>query len=638
MSVPVNFGNKVIIEPGVYAQTKAAVEAQPVAFPFGNVMIIDTGSGKNWGGGSGINGELEQGLNSVYAFSSLQDFRNFTKGGEIWDYSQHVMETGLGVPAPDLLYFVRAAQTTGARISFNFTNGSVNFICRNEGNVGNGYLDETRAKLILTFVDASIIVGNTFVLTIDSEEIANITATSTSPAEFKQLLVDTINNGGSGYAAEIQGLNVVILAPRGLGVLPNTYVVTTSGTVTANTSATMQGGVLGEKVINGFGAQFSAGDVTDTFKIEFYQGTFSGKAPNGEYYGLNNEENSDPVIVATTPDFTTMDELIAWAQNDNAFNRAFVLAEDYSQSGDGTFDATDINTYNDIVLASGGAEEYRPEDLDRVLEDIREMGNTFFLADRYGEEALSVQNMKILDHILTNAEFEKFMVVGGGKDNTEFKDTENSSVEIAKTFDSVRAIVVHSGNKRRNRLSGNLEELPAIHHAAAVVGRLGGLNPQDPLTFKRLAMDNYLHTMNQSEREMALQAGVLHNRDVEGIGSVVNQGINTLQKNKQQINPDGTSHEISIMSIGAQLNKELVLNLRPLFIGLNKRQVTKADVRSFVENYLFNSSIGNGLIVRFQNVTVDLQQGYYDIKYYYEPNGPINKMFLTGFMLDTNSL
>jgi hypothetical protein len=79
--------------------------------------------------------------------------------------------------------------------------------------------------------------------------------------------------------------------------------------------------------------------------------------------------------------------------------------------------------------------------------------------------------------------------------------------------------------------------------------------------------------------------------------------------------------------------------MRPLFIGNNIGTITPADVKSFVESYLISRTATDStdnLIINFKNVTVRLIQDYYDVKYGYVPNGPINKIFVTGFMLDAN--
>lgn len=643
MSIVRNFNGKRVIEPGVYAQTKSGIPVKSNNFPFGDVMIIDTGSGKDWGGGSGINGELATGLESVYSFEDPNDFRAFLHGGLIWDYSEYIFNPLVGAPAPEQVYIVRAATTVGARIGFNLTNGAINFICRNEGKVGNGMLDEVLAKAIISLTDGAIVEANTLTLTVTDGDtdpvIVNALAVpaSPAPASYKKLVVDTINAGTTthGYTAAIKGVDIIVYAPASSGASANTFTIAATGTVTATTDD-FAGGVNGEQIIKGFGAILKAGeDDNAKFMVEFWGGAFNGQSDNGYYYGGLKKSETKPILLATSPEFTYLSELIDWAQTDYNFNKSFKLEDNFSISGGGELVAGDLSTYDEINLATGGTESYGATDLDAVLEAIKELGNTFFLCDRFGSEAISTQNEKILDHILNDAEFDKFMIVGAGMDESEF----DTSLSVASHYDNARVIVVHGGNRRTDVINGGEEDLPSIYYAANIAGRIGGLEPQEPVTFKAVRIKNFIHTLGKKDREKALQGGVLHNRFVPGIGNVVNQGINSLQRNTQQINPDGTSFEISIMSIGAQLNKELVLNMRPLFVGQNRGRVTKADVKSFVEGYLLSKTSQDNednLIIKFENVAVTLTEGDYDVKYGYVPNGPINKVFVTGFMLDTN--
>lgn len=645
MSIVKNFNGKRVVEPGVYAQTKSGIPLKSSNFPFGDVMIIDTGSNAGWGGGSGSNGEIANGLDAVYSFEDANSMRAFLGGGIIWDYIEYIFNPLNGAPAPEKVYYASAKTSTPAVIGFNLTNGAVDVKCRNEGTYGNGLLDEVLAVGYISINGATVVEANTLTLTMtdgDSDPvICNALVVPATPtlSGFNQLVVDTINGGTGthGYTAKLKGIDIAIYSPAGTGADGNADTVAATGTVTLNDSSAFAGGVDGSKLIKGFGATVTAGvDDAAKYIFTFYQGTFNGQSPNGYYYGGLKKSETKPALLATSPEVANLSELIAWMETDYNFNKSFLLG-DYSLAGGGALAVGDITS--SINLAANGTETYNAADMDQLLVDIKELGNTFFLCDDYGADAESVNNLKILDYILNESDFDKFMIVGGGADETKFSGDAESSVNIAQSYDSERVIVVHGGVRRADFVNGGEELLPAIYHAANVVGRLGGLEPQDPITFKALRIKNFAHQLGQKDRERALQAGVLHNRFVPGIGNVVNQGINTLQRNTQQINTDGTSFEISIMSIGAQLNKELILNLRPLFIGQNRGRVTKADVKSFVEGYLFSKTAEDNvdnLIIRFENVAVTLVEGDYDVQYGYVPNGPINKIFVTGFMLDTN--
>ena len=871
MATIVNFNGKKIIEPGVYAQVKSGIPVKPSTFSTGNVCIIDTGSGMGFGGGSGIDGEDRQGLNSVYSFQDITDFQDFVRGGLLFDIADFLFNPQVSASGPETVHLVRAAETTPGEIEFQFSGGGsaggkIKFLTLNEGECANGRVAESLAKCSISVV-GPILVGDTADIQIlgGSSITGLITAASTSTSDFAQQIMEAINSGTSGYKAALQGGDVIVTAPTGTGASGNAVVLTTmqlpiqgtlssptmtggidsvdanasltfltpggagdvigiaynglpyvffgyytvqpgatndsnaagyaalinsntgvhgftatsaldvltviapagsgatlntdplivtavTGTITATPATTFSGGVnetlstvdvtvtsIGEEnstmtvtvggvalgtlpstgvgtvdtlasnyaaLVNantnaglnhgftatvalnvvtitaptgtgddingdsvvlttpfgtvpfitigafsggsdsgmltiGYGAQMMSGlNDPSKFIIEFYEGTYRGKTAGGNDINGLAPEFCPPNLIATSIEFSNISELIAWAKNDFLLSKRFKLDENYLVTGTGVVDSVDLSNYSDINLAVNGVTNYTPDSLDRVLEDIRELDNTFFLCDRFGDEAMGVQNNKIWNHIQRDAEMNKFMIVGGGIDETKFEaGVPNSSIEIAKYYNDYRVIVVHSGHKRANVVGGGFEKLSSFYHTANITGRLGGLEPQTPLTFKGIKITNFNHQLGLRERERALQAGVVHNRLVPGIGNVVNQGINTLQRNTQLINPDGSSFEISIMRIAAQLNKELILNMRPLFVGNNVGSASPADVKSFVEGYLLSRTAKtsqDNLIISFKNVTVRLIEDYYDIKYGFVPNGPINKLFVTGFMLDSN--
>ena len=643
MPTTVNFKGRRIVEPGVYAQVKSGIPAKPSNFAFGNLAIIDTGKSSQWGGGSGINGTFENGINAIYSFQDVDDFKSFVKGGLLYDLADYIFNPLNGAAGPETVQLVRACTTTPAHISYNFTSGAnggqVKFLCKNEGSVGNGYKDEVLGQATLRFKPATVISGNEIDIEVDGTSIGSATLTSNSMSEALNSINVAINNGTSGYTSKVQGTSIVLFSKPNSGD-PSSLVIAATSTVELDaTSATsFSNWVDGNILIKGYGAIMKVSDNDSSkYNISFYEGTFAGYTEAGNSINGLTESQSLPVLITTSVDFDNVDTLIQWAKNDFIFNKLFKLDEDYIQIGDGSLVSGDLQT--NMVLAVDGSSTYNAADLDRVLEDIRELQNTFFLSDRFGDEARGIINMKILNHIKNVAEFDKFLIIGGGSDETKFDTGNNSSIEIAKFFDTTSVIVVHSGETRYNQFTGQEEKLPSIYHAANFAGRLGGLEPQVPATFKALKIAKFNHPLGLKQREKALKYGVIHNRTVPGIGNVVNQAINTLQNNTQLINPDGTSPEISIMRIGAQLNKELILNMRPLFVGNNWGKASPADVKTYVEGYLLGKTVTSNqdnLILSFKNVTVRLIDDYYDIKYGFVPNGPINKLFVTGFMLDAN--
>lgn len=143
MATVVNFHGKNYIEPGAYAATVYNPISVVNTATFGNVMIIDTGLSLNgsyeFAGGSGVKGELNRGLKSVYEFQSYEDFLNFMGGGLASDIAANIFTPRDGVLGAPKLYYVRAATTKCATIALTMSSGNVLTLkCKNEGIVGNG--------------------------------------------------------------------------------------------------------------------------------------------------------------------------------------------------------------------------------------------------------------------------------------------------------------------------------------------------------------------------------------------------------------------------------------------------------------------------------------------------------------------
>lgn len=540
MSTVVTFADKNIIEPGVYSQVKANVNVNPVPFSTGNVLIIDDGKGAGFGGGAGISGEQVNGLDSVYTFTTLGDFRAFVRGGLLWDLAEYLFIPVNGAAGAPQVSIVRAAATNSALINFAFTSGA---------------------------------------------------------------------NGG-------------------------TFAVKTK-----NEGAAANGVISSAKIRTGYGALMKVGVIDPTkWFIEFYEGTFKGLDNENDPYDGQALLSSQPTVISKSVEFNNINALIAWAQSDPSFNARFYLDATTAPVGSGVLVAGDYTANNTLKAATGGTTTYNSTHFDTVLSKIGEVDYTFMLALNDGDDAQGSVNTKSLYHITQEAEFKKFIVIGGGADDTKFTQT-NGSIPTAQYFDSGYAIVCHSGFKINVPWKTSKKLKSALYHAACVCGRLAGVLPQTSLTFKGIRPKEWRHQLTKTQRETALQAGVLHNRFVPFLGYVVNQSINTLQKNTQMINPDGTSAEISIMRIAEQLNKELVLNMRPIFVGQNLNTASPADVKAFIEGYLTfktASKTQDNLIIKFSDVAVRQIQDYYEVSYNFVPNSPLNKIFVTGFIVDAN--
>lgn len=159
MAISVYFNNKKITLPGAYATVAAGEQNDPRALDYGKCLIIDTGSFykdkkfpgtenllPNWGGGSGIQTSgttpVNNGVNAIYRFDNIDDFRSFIKGGMYWQLANALFFPDSSNPAAvgvSEIMFVRAAQTTPATMTFNGKNkGVLKIITLDEGDCANG--------------------------------------------------------------------------------------------------------------------------------------------------------------------------------------------------------------------------------------------------------------------------------------------------------------------------------------------------------------------------------------------------------------------------------------------------------------------------------------------------------------------
>lgn len=535
MATVVNFHGKNYIEPGSYAATVYNPTSVVNVAEFGNVMIIDTGLSMNgsyeFAGGSGVHGELAQGLKSVYEFENYEDFLSFMGGGFVGNLAEKIFTPLTGSAGAPKLYYARAATTKCATLTITISSGnSLVLKCKNEGVAGNGVK-------------------------------------------------------------------------------------------------------VGEVLKVGYGAQIVAGDTADTFKLQVYRGSYMGTDDAGESFGAYSLDDAQPNLIAESDDFTTLQELYDWASSNRYMLSNFVV----SMEGDGETELAAV----EMALATGGNTQYLSgTEYDDILEAIDELDVTFFLCTNLnaanGKGVDAATNGKLFTFLKQDAKFTEFMVVPGGQDDTDLLGESNSSQAIAKYFNSGQVVVVH-GSPIVDRKDGNgTKQLPTIYLAAAIIGLNAGMAAQTPLTFKRVGYQSFAYDLKKREREKALQAGILHVRNVSGYWCV-NQGVTTLQANKKTIADDGQSFELSVELIKAQLNKELILEGQTRFTGQTAAQASPESVKNFTETKLDSlvASTGNdNLLISWQNVKVSANNGDYFITYDFVPNVPVNKTFFVGNILD----
>lgn len=535
MATVVNFHGKNYIEPGSYAVSVYNPTSVVNVSEFGNVMIIDTGLAKNgdyeFAGGSGIHGELNKGLKSVYEFDNYEDFLSFMGGGLVGDIAQKIFTPRDGVAGAPKLFYCRAATTKCANITLTFdSENSLILKCKNEGEVGNGIIDDGVLKV--------------------------------------------------GYAA---------------------------------------------RVITG-------SDDPLKFKCQVYRGSFMGVDKDGEPYGSASFSTATGNLLAESEEFKTLEELYNWARSDKYILANFVV----SMTGVKTSDISAVP----LTAAKGGKTEWlKDSEYADVLEAISELDVTFFLATNtsVGDGISSVTTGRLFTFLKNDAKFTEFLVIPGGSSDSDLFGESNSSQAIAKYYDSEQVVVVH-GAPIVNRKDGNgTKELPSIYLAAAIIGLAAGQAPQQPLTFKRVGYQSFTYDLKKKEREKALQAGIMHVRNLSGYWCV-NQGITTLQDNKKSIASDGQTMELSIALIKAQLNKELIVDSANRFIGdTSAVNASPQTIKNFTETKLSSLTAKTGednLLKSWKNVKVVQKNSDFQITYDFAPNLPVNKLFFTGNILD----
>lgn len=545
MSTSFIFGNKQITLPGAYSRILSGETSPARTLDYSKTLIVDTGVyGANWGGGSGIDGENFQGLDSVYKFDTLAEFRSFIKGGMFWKIAEGLFIPDYTNPAStgiSQLLYVRAAKTTSATLTFTTT------------------------------------AGGTF---------------------------------------EVKTLD------EGLG---------------ANGKLSAAG-----NLIQGYGYTLEAGeDDPAKWIMKFYVSSFTGYAADGYPIGETPEDQASPTMVLQSPEFDTIGTLIDWAKSDSNFANLFVLTENAEEEGDGKVTQSDVTTAlagKDYVLATGGTETYNTDNLTKALEAVTGLNYSFIMTDQFGDNADSALNSQVLAHINSQAKYTHFMFVGGYDDSANF----SKSIDLAKGFNSEVVQLVHGGAGMTSGITGvKTRWWGVMYNLCCVLGRTAGKPPYIPVTNKTIGVDKLKHTLNDTEKKKALDAGLLvtvYNDYTNNF--VVLQGVNTLQDNKVLFNSNGQSHSIQFMRIVAQINKELVVNASIDLLGqengVNVNTLSAGAVKDWTVAYL-QSRVANeaqdNLLLSFKDVLVTRQEDAWFVTYKIVVNNEINKLFFTGFLI-----
>lgn len=374
-------------------------------------------------------------------------------------------------------------------------------------------------------------------------------------------------------------------------------------------------------------------DVTK-FIVKIWVSTYTGVYTDGIAYDEVSKENAFQEIVWQSPEITTITELVDSMNTDPVFQAGFSV----TLTKTGTFATADLTLLPGLQLFAGGTESYDSDDLNAALEAVKDLDYSIILATEYGDAIESVNNTRLQFHVQSEAKFEKFLAVAGHDTKANLQDDKDAAVYY--NSDRVWIIPGGCGKLSPSTVSG-YREWDALYTAALVVGRIAGLQPQVPGTFKSVSMDKSILNLNEGEKEDCLDAGLLvvsYDEDFQQF--TILKSVNSLQNNKYLANPDGTSASIQLKRIASQLNKELVINAKRDLLsqesGVNRNTLSPSDLKDYTEVYL-QSRIAtlqrDNLIISFQDVAVDRVGDAYNVTYRFEGNTEISFLFFTGFQL-----
>ena len=545
MATEVFFDNRIVKLPGAYSTIVSGEQSQPLALDYGKVLVIDTGvEGANWGGGSGIDGALASGKDSIYTFNNLEDYQSFLKGGLFWKMADALFKPDKKTGAPGVSQVIHAKAATTAKATLSFT------------------------------------------------------AT------------------GGGTAGGIFKVN-----PLDEGVCAN-------GVMTSS------------HLDKGYGYTIETAPIDSAkWVYKIWLGTWTGDYTDSIAYNEIAKADTTPKLMATSPEFNNIQTLIDWATEDSAFGQYFVLDATSAKVGTGVVNSADISALTGAYqLATGGTESYSVTNLGLVLDAVAEEDFSFIICDQYGTDDYdSSEVTAITSFIVGDSKFKRFLFVGGGADESEFDD----SLGMGAYYNSPYVKVTHANVGLASDLTADgFRYWPSVYHAAVMLGRTAGKQPQIPLTNKSLGVDKLVHSLTKAQKERALDAGIMVTHWNQYIQKFVClQDVNTLQDNKRLFTAQGKSHSGSFMRIVEQVNKELVVNAEIDLLsdenGVTVGSLSAGKIKNWTETYLTNrlsTAETDNLLLDFRNVTVTRQGDAWKVNYGIVVNNEINKIFFTGFL------
>jgi hypothetical protein len=423
--------------------------------------------------------------------------------------------------------------------------------------------------------------------------------------------------------------------------------------------------VTSNDLFKGYAARLEKGKAYG-YSLVFYRGvngsadplnantSYDGTVAQYSYVPGVNTTYRAPVSLFRSPDLYNARALKKWLDKSPDVKRYFgnvTVTFTGTNEFDDAFVNADSNQFTALApfgLVAGATETYDDAAFQLALVAAKSVDNTFFLAVNYGDDAQTAHNVAIQDLIESNQlKYEKYLVVAGGFDDTEFDEgTVHSSIDTAQFYNSSSVIVVHGGAKVADRnQSDGFRTVSQLYKAAAVLGRICGLEPQASVTMKSIAIDAEIHTLTEgdgSQKEAAVEFGVVYtNYDLELNAFVVGFGVNTLQDADFLVDDDARSYDIAVERIKSQINKEIIFAAKKRFFGdkskgANRNTVSPDDIVAWLGGFLDDrvaTPQQDNLIIRWQNIVVTYVEDNLYVTFEFVPNYPVNRIIFNGVML-----
>ena len=409
-------------------------------------------------------------------------------------------------------------------------------------------------------------------------------------------------------------------------------------TIKCKDEGTFSNGILTNSILSKGYAMTAHVGVKDPTKIffKFWVSTYTGVSLDNLPFNEVKVDQASPEVVAISPEVSKVDDLVNWMNSDYNFGLGFSLD---SVVGVGqSIGSTDISSLvaSGNLLFSGGTETYGNQDLESALDAVKVKDSSFCFFDKEGSDLLRATATRLQYFCQTEAKFKKQLVTAGGSTRTEFTTV---SVAASTLFNSDSVLTIHGSVKRLSSLtSTKTRSWSAMTHAALILGRIAGCSPEVPATWKEIDIQGLDYELSEKELESCLDSGILTTYwDEELERYCILKGVNTLQNNQNQVNPDGTTPAIQIKRIELQINKELVLDCKKELCS----QRNGVNVLTVSEEFLADWTIiklkqkaDRGLIVSYDSVNVERQGDAYFTSYRFQANEEINFFFFTGFLVE----